>query len=149
MNTRSAAEKAEALGRRRARVLPFLAILLIMQQGTFFSSHPGVDRPVDHFKIAAWLVLSAVILLALWTGGSWLQPKRVRELLNDETTRVHRAQAFRTAFLASMLGCIFLYFLTIWTHVDAREAVHIVMTIGLSAALLSFGYLERRAHRAD
>lgn len=149
MNTRSAAERAETLGRRRARVLPFLAVLLIAQQGTFFSSHPGVDRPVDHFKIAAWLVLSAVILLALWTGGSWLQPKRVRELLNDETTRVHRAQAFRTAFLASMLGCIFLYFLTIWTPVDAREAVHIIMTIGLSAALLSFGFLERRAHRAD
>jgi hypothetical protein len=48
-----------------------------------------------------------------------------------------------------MLGCIFLYFLTIWTHVDAREAVHIIMTIGLSAALLSFGYLERRAHRGE
>ena len=147
MDERSTAERAEYLSRRRARVLPFLAVLLIIQQGSFFSDNPGADRPVDHFKIAAWLVLSAVILLALWTGGSWLQPKRVRELLNDEATQVHRAQAFRAAFLASMLGCIFLYFLTMFTRIEAREAIHIVLTIGLSAALLSFGILERRAQR--
>jgi hypothetical protein len=102
---------------------------------------------VDHLKISAWLVLSAVILFGLWTGGAWFQPKSVRELLNDEATRAHRAQAFGAAFLASMLGCIFLYFLTMFKRVDGRDAVHIVLTIGLSAALLSFGILERRALR--
>jgi hypothetical protein len=128
-------------------VLPFLAILLIIQQGSFLSDHPGANRPVDHLKISAWLVLSAVILFGLWTGGAWFQPKGVRELLNDEATRAHRAQAFGAAFLASMLGCIFLYFLTMFKPVDGRDAVHIVLTIGLSAALLSFGILERRALR--
>lgn len=145
MNDRSIAEKAERLSRRRARILPFLAVLLIIQQGSFVNGNVGPDRPVDHFKIAAWLVLSAVILFALWTGGSWFQPRRVRELLNDETTRAHRAQAFGAAFLASMLGCIFLYFLTFFTPVEARQAIHVILTIGLSAALLSFGILERRA----
>jgi hypothetical protein len=147
MGERSIAEKAERLSRRRARVLPFLAILLIIQQGSFLSDRAGSDRPVDHLKISAWLVLSAVILFGLWTGGAWFQPKPVRDLLNDEATRAHRAQAFGAAFLASMLGCIFLYFLTMLKHVDGRDAVHIVLTIGLSAALLSFGVLERRAHR--
>jgi hypothetical protein len=146
MDKRWVSERAERLSRRRARVLPFLAILLMIQQGSFVN-HEGPDRPVDHFKIAAWLVLSAVILFALWTGGSWFQPKRVRELLNDEATRAHRAQAFGAAFLASMLGCIFLYVLTLFTQVEARQAIHIILTIGLSAALLSFGFLERRALR--
>ena len=114
---------------------------------SFFTDHPGADRPVDQLKISAWLVLSAVILLALWTGGSWLQPKRVRDLLNDETTQAHRTQAFRVAFLASMMGCIFLYFLTMFSRVETREAIHIILTIGLSAALISFGVLERRALR--
>jgi len=147
MTDRNVADRAEYLSRRRARMLPVLAILLIIQQGSFFSSHPGADRAVDQLKISAWLVLSAVILLDLWTGGSWLQPRRVRELLNDEATQVHRTQAFRVAFLASMMGCIFLYFLTMFTRVEAREAIHIILTIGLSAALISFGVLERRALR--
>ena len=147
MNDRNVAERAEQLSRRRARMLPVLAILLLVQQGSFFIEHPGADRAVDQLKISAWLVLSAVILLALWTGGSWLQPKRVRELLNDETTQVHRTRAFRVAFLASMLGCIFLYFLTMFTRVEVREAIHIILTIGLSAALISFGVQEKRALR--
>ena len=147
MTDRNVADRAEHLSRRRARMLPVMAMLLLIQQASFFTEHPGVDRPVDHLKISAWLVLSAVILVALWTGGSWLQPRRVRELLNDEGTRVHRTQAFRVAFLASMMGCIFLYFLTMFTHVETREAIHIILTIGLSAALISFGVLERRALR--
>jgi cytochrome bd-type quinol oxidase subunit 2 len=147
MTDRNVADRAEYLSRRRARMLPVLAILLLVQQGSFFTDHPAADRPVDQLKISAWLVLSAVILLALWTGGSWLQPKRVRELLNDEATQVHRTQAFRVAFLASMIGCIFLYFLTMFSRVETREAIHIILTIGLSAALVSFGVLERRALR--
>ena len=147
MDDRNVAERAEHLSRRRARMLPVLAMLLLFQQGSLYTDHSGVDRPVDQLKISAWLVLSAVILLALWTGGSWLQPKRVRELLNDEATQVHRTHAFRVAFLASMMGCIFLYFLTMFTRVETREAIHIILTIGLSAALISFGVSERRALR--
>jgi hypothetical protein len=46
-----------------------------------------------------------------------------------------------------MMGCIFLYFLTMFSRVETREAIHIILTIGLSAALISFGVLERRALR--
>jgi hypothetical protein len=147
MSNRSSADRAEHLSRRRARMLPVMAMLLLVQQGSFFTDHPGADRPVDHVKISAWLVLSAVILIALWTGGSWFQSREVRELLNDEATRAHRLQAFKVAFLASMTGCIFLYFLTMFTPVETREAIHIILTIGLAAALISFAVLERRAFR--
>ncbi len=46
-----------------------------------------------------------------------------------------------------MMGCIGLYLLTMFTRVEVREAIHIILTIGLTAALLTFARLERRAHR--
>ena len=138
-------DKAERLTRRRARMMPILAIVFIAQQGIYFSQHEGAARAVDQFKISAWLVLSVVLLLAVWTGGAWFRSRAVRELMNDEVTRAHRAVSFRLAFLASMTGCILVYVMTMFTRVEGRDAVHIVLTIGISVALLSFGVLERRA----
>ena len=40
----------------------------------------AVDRPVDHLKIGAWLVLTIVLLAGLATGGAWFRPRAVREL---------------------------------------------------------------------
>jgi uncharacterized iron-regulated membrane protein len=128
-------------------MLPLLAILLITQQGAFFTQNAGGDRTVDHVKVSAWLVMSAVILLALVTGGGWIYPKRVRDLANDEATQVNRLKALRTGFIAAMLACLALYFITFVEEVQVREAIHIVTTVGLTAALLSFAFMERRAAR--
>jgi hypothetical protein len=141
-------ETAERLGRKRARMLPVLAIFFLAQQVTYFSgASTDTGRPVDHFKIAAWLVISVVLLAALATGGSWLRPKRVRALLNDEVTRAHRAEAFRTGFLASMLAGVALYVVSLFEALGGRDAIHLLMTVGIGAALLRFGALERRAYR--
>ena len=104
MTDTSTIERAEELGRRRARMLPFLAIIYLCQQATFFSGDapPGV-RDVDHVKIGAWLVLSLVLLLALATNGFWFQRREIRELINDEQTRANRASAMSVGFIASML----------------------------------------------
>src|SRR5690349_15599936 len=88
----TSAEKAEYLTKQRARMLPVLAILLITQQGAFLSSTDD-GRTVDHVKIAAWVVMAAVVLLALVTGGGWAFPKQVRDLANDESTQLHRLRA--------------------------------------------------------
>ena len=128
-------------------MLPLLAILLITQQGAFFTQNAGGDRTVDHVKVSAWLVMSAVILLALVTGGGWIYPKRVRDLANDEATQVNRLKALRTGFIAAMLACLALYFITFVEEVQVREAIHIVTTVGLTAALLSFAFMESRAAR--
>ncbi len=96
------AEQAERLSRRRARMLPVLAIFYIAQQVSFFSSPMG-DRAVDHFKIGAWVVMSIVLLVALVTGGGWIRPRQVRAILNDETSRSHRADALGTGFVVAMV----------------------------------------------
>ncbi len=149
MGSDSDAAKAERLSGRRARALPILAILFIGQQATFFAGFGQGDRTVDRVQVGAWLALSIVLLLALTTGGGWIYSRAVRDLANDEATRAHRDDAFRIGFLASMAGCIVLYVLALIEPLTGREAVHLVMTIGIAAALLRFGMLERRALTDD
>lgn len=146
MPTADDIETADRLTRRRARMLPLLVIIFLTQQASYFAAvaEEGT-RTVDHVKIGAWLVLSIVMLLALTTGGFWLKPARIRALMDDEVTRANRTEAFRIGFLVTMVGAIALYFVTWFEPVSGREAIHLLMTLGLAAALLRFGFLERRA----
>jgi hypothetical protein len=147
MSEISNVEKAERLSSRRARMLPFLAVIYISQQATFFTDDALEGRSVDHVKIGAWLVLSLVMLLALATNGFWFQSAEVRALVNDESTKANRADAMTTGFIFAMLGGMVLYFLNQFEPVTAREAIHVILSLGLGAALVRFGMLERRAHR--
>jgi hypothetical protein len=145
----SVAEKAEYLSKRRARMLPALAAIFLTQQAAFLST---VNSPAPHaaysVKISAWLLLSIVLLAALSTKGFWLEPKEVRDLIDDENTRANRNDAMRWGFLFSMGAAIAVYALTMFdATITARDAVHIVMTVGIPAALIRWGLLERRAHR--
>jgi len=146
MPTADDIETADRLTRRRARMLPVLAIIFLTQQASYFAAvvEEG-SRDVDHVKIGAWLILSIVMLLALTTGGFWFKPARIRALMDDEVTRANRTEAFRIGFLVTMIAAIGLYFITLFEPVSGREAIHILMTLGLAAALLRFGFLERRA----
>lgn len=138
------AEQAERLSRRRARMLPIVVVIFLAQQVSYFSLNRGA-RVADHLHISAWLVLSAGLLLVLATGGGWIYPRAVRVLANDEGTRVHRGAAFEWGFFASMIGCIGLYVLDLFAPLSGRDAIHLVMTIGIGGALLRFAMLERRA----
>lgn len=147
MSETNVAERAEHLSRRRARMLPILAVLFLGQQAAYFSDAGLGDRPVDHVRIAAWLVLSVVILIVLVSGGGWIYPREVRRLANDEATQAHRANAFRAGFLSSMAACVVLYCISLFEPVGGRQAIHLVMTVGIAVTLIWFGFLERRAHR--
>ncbi|MFL6731906.1 MAG: hypothetical protein ACJ8EP_06130 [Sphingomicrobium sp.] len=148
MNERTIAERAEYLSKRRARMLPALAVIFLSQQITFFSQMAGPGpHSAERAKIAAWLVLSVVLLAALASKGFWLQPREVRELIDDENTRANRNEAMRWGFLFAMGSAIAIYVLTMFDVVTGREAVHIIMTFGLAAALIRWGVLERRAYK--
>src|SRR3954465_14863651 len=100
MNQRSVAERAEYLSKRRARTLPFLALIYLSQQATYFSALQSPTHSSSHdFRISAWLVLSAVLLAALVTKGFWLQPREIRDLIDDEHTRANRLDAVRLGFI--------------------------------------------------
>src|SRR5690349_21646870 len=148
MSQRSVSERADYLSRRRARILPFLAIIYFTQQFSFLSAlGDGTHRDVDHFKIGAWVVLSIVLMMALASKGFWFQPKKVRELIDDEGTRANRLDAMRLGFLFACGAAIAAYFIAEFQPLTVGETAHLVLTFGLGAALIRFGVLERRAHQ--
>ncbi|MGN6819926.1 MAG: hypothetical protein ACTHJR_14760 [Sphingomonas sp.] len=141
------AETADRLVHRRARMMPAMAAIFIAQQGSYFSGRRLGEgsRLVDHVAISAWLVLSIVLLMAFATGGGWFRSAKVRALINDESARIHRAEGFRIGFLAMMIAAIALYILSLFEPVSGRDAIHVLMSAGIAAALIRFGMLERRA----
>jgi cation transport ATPase len=138
-------EKADHYARRRARVLIVSAIFFIAMQATHFGQFHG-SRLVDQVKISAWFVWSIALLVVLATGGGFFKGREVRALMNDESTRAHRAEAFVWGFWAAMAGAILLYGLTmIEPQTTARDAIHLILTFGVGVAILRFGRLEQRA----
>ncbi|MEO8177080.1 MAG: hypothetical protein ABI626_10540 [Sphingomicrobium sp.] len=146
MNQISNVEQAERLSRKRARMLPVLAVVYLTQQASFFADSPAAGRSVDHVKIGAWLILSLVLLLAISTNGFWFRSREVRALLDDESTRANRLTATSAGFFAAMLAAILLYLVDQFEPIATRETIHIILSVGLAAALIRFGMLERRAH---
>lgn len=149
MTTRTIAEQADYLSRRRSRMLPVLVVVYMSQQTSFFATMSQPDHPggASAVKIGAWVVLSLVLLLALATKGFWFQPREVRDLIDDELTQVHRLKALRAGFLMSMGVAIVCYFLDQVDPLTARQAIHLIVSFGLGVALLVFAVLEKRAHR--
>ena len=145
MTEKTMAERADELSRRRARMFPLLAIIFLAQQASYLSDGHG-GRPVDHLKVGAWVVMSLALLIALYTGGAWLRGRQMRDLLNDESTRVNRAIALSQGFLAAILTAIAGYFINQFEPVRGDEVAHLVVTVGIAIAMIRFGALERRAH---
>jgi Na+-transporting methylmalonyl-CoA/oxaloacetate decarboxylase gamma subunit len=139
-------ERAEVLSQRRARMLPVLVVIYFSQQAAFFSAVNG-DRAVDHVKIGAWVVFSLVLLLALVTRGSWFMSRRVRDMVDDEASRANRTEALKTGFIVANGTAIFIYVASQFAPLSAREAIHLIVSLGIGCALLRFAMLERRDHR--
>ena len=144
----SPGEKADDLSKRRARTLPALAIIYITQQASYITlQSDAAHRSVNAAKISAWLVLSLLLLAALTTKGFWFQPREIRAMIDDELTRANRIEAMRFGFIFAMLTCVVIYFITMFEPVNGRDAAHIVMSDGIGAALIRWGWLEHVAHR--
>lgn len=145
--TGSDIETADRLSRRRAWLLPVLAILFLSGQAIYALGPPWPSRSVDQLKVAAWLLWASTLLFLLATGGVPFRSREVRALLDDETTRRHRGSAYAVGFWIAVATSMGIYLLTAFDGVKPREAIHIIVTAAIAGALLTFGFLEHRAHR--
>ena len=143
----NAAEVAERLTRRRARIMPAFAVLFILWQANFLSTPDMPTRLVDQVKISAWFVWALALLLLLVTGGGAFRGPEVRALMNDELTRENRRTGYTFGFWAAVGSAMGLYAVALFEPVNGREAVHIVLTAAIASALMTFGALERRQLR--
>jgi len=138
-------EKAERLGRKRSQIFYVLAIVFFAGQSMYFGAPEATrDSPA---RVGAWLILVILMLFLLATGGFLLQGRNVRDLLNDESARANRIAAQAAGFWATILALIAVYIESMFDPVTLNEAVHIVGTIGVGTALISFATRERRAHQ--
>ena len=144
--TQSDIETAERLGRRRTQMLPAMAAIFAAQQAVFFIPADNASRLVDKVAVGGWILLSAVLVLLLWNGGAWLHSKSVRALLNDDVTRAHRGEALSLGFVLSMGVALAIYATAGIEPMQVREAIHIVVSIGVVVAAVRFTMLERRAY---
>jgi hypothetical protein len=141
---------AEKLVRRRARVATVFGILFMAAQASSLSRpHPVLTNPGAYQlgHVAGWVIWATVLLLVLVTGGGLLRTAGVRQMMNDESTRDHRARALGTGFWASIAAAFSLYFLDLYQPVTTGDALRLVVTIAVAAALISFGAMERKALR--
>jgi len=137
-------ERADRLTRRRARIAMVLGIVFIATQG-FHIADDQMTRTVDIVRVIAWGVWVIVFFLFLLYGGGWLRGKSIRALMNDEVTEANRRGALVAGFWATMLTAFLCYALSFYEPMLVRETLHVVITVGVGAAILRFAALERRA----
>ncbi len=140
-------EIAEHLMKRRANALFVLAILFMVTQGAFIDSAVHNNGP-GAVKIAAWVVMAIVLLIFFATGGGWNRSHDVRALMNDEGTQQNRARATTIAFYNMMATGVILYGIGLIKPVSGGQAVHLIMSVGIASALVSFATWERMALKA-
>lgn len=137
----STIEHADSLSRRNARMMPFLAGLLLAQQTVFWKWN---WEAVSVTQMAIWTVSVAVLLWALVNGGFFLF-RDVRALANDQVTQANRAAAIRRGFIAAMLTGIIVFVISPYQPITAQRAAHLIISVGLASTLMSFGLLERKS----
>ena len=148
MTTPSDIERAERISRRRARMFPILGIYFIAGQAVFFRQVAEAPR-IAQFKISAWLVWALVLLIAFAFAGGHFQGKKIRSLVEDDVARANRAKAYETGFWAAAAAAIALYITNMFEVVTGREAIHLILTALVGAAMIRFGVLERRSLKDD
>lgn len=144
MTTPTDVERAERISRRRARMFPILGIYFIAGQAIFFNRVDASQR-VAQFKISAWLVWAVVLLIAFAFAGGHFQGRKVRALVEDDVARANRAKAYETGFWAAAVAAIALYITNMFEPVSGRDAIHLILTALVGAAMIRFGVLERRS----
>jgi len=138
-------EVAERMGRARSRLFFLLAMVFFAGQSLYFGSDPAT-RDSPH-RIAAWLFLVVLMLILIATGGFLIKGRKVLDLLNDEASRHNRLFAQAMGFWVTVLSALAVYVESLFEPVSYTEAIHIFLTLGVGAALISFAVRERRSQQ--
>jgi hypothetical protein len=146
MDSRSPVEIADQFSRRRVTLiavatLVFLGIQVIA--GPFW----GISRGTPYIAQLGWAINAFFLLLMLAIGSGLLRNRRLRALVDDEVSRHNREMGIIAGYWVAMATAMGLYVATAFRTFTAREALYLVVTPSVGVALLTFSYLEWRAHR--
>lgn len=142
-------EKAEKLGRRRARLLVVTGVMLVALQALYFAQWHGHRPDGLHawLTVGGWTLLVLTMLFALLTGGGFGYGREVRALVNDESAMANRDAALRLGFAVANLAALGIFVASHHHRISGPFSAHVIITASMAAALIRFGLLERKAHQ--
>lgn len=130
----STADRAERLAGRRSIAAIVVGTILCATQGQRMDD--GGAGPVG------WAITGAItILFLLWASGLF-RGRALRGILNDESSDASRRRALMIGFWNMLATAIVCYALTYLKDYGPRDAIQIIMTVGMSSALIGFGVSE-------
>ena len=132
-------DRADELSRNRARMAPFIGLLLLCVPQVVLANWDW--EAVTWWQVAIWCVLVGFAAMTLFWGGMWF-PKDLRAIGDDEVTRANRSKAVTRGFLAALFVAMLVFLIAPFEPLSAQRAAHIIVSIGLGGALLSFGLEE-------
>lgn len=126
-------EHAERMARSRSLIAITLGTLLMVTQGTRMDGGAGP---------ASWILTGIVVAaFVVWASGLF-RGARFRGFINDEASDLNRRRALAIGFGNMLAAALVCYCLTYVKEYGARDAIQIIMTVGISSALISFGAAE-------
>lgn len=134
------AMKAERMANRRSVAAIVMGTLLIVTQGMRMDA--GGAGPIG------WALTALVTAIFLLWASGLLRGTAVRGILNDESSDVNRRRSLMIGFWNMMATAIVCYILSYVKDYGPRDAIQIIMTVGMSSALISFGVSEQVSMRA-
>jgi hypothetical protein len=141
-------ESAEALSRRRRRLLLIAAIGFLVWQGSL------AMRGVLEAKmlLAVGLVGAGTFLVTLVQSvrmGRSVEGRKARKVLNDELAQRNRLVALATGFWAMLVVSAAIFAAAELLRLNAGAAAHVILTTGIVTALVRFALLEGLLERDD
>jgi hypothetical protein len=147
MQSKTPVEIADKLSRRRAAGVAIAAAVFILVQVATNPFFVGGPDTAPHARPGMWAVNAVALLLLLATGGGFVWKGQIRALVNDEVSRSNYKTAVVAGFWVAMTTALGLYLLPVFRDFTSREAIYLIVTASVAVALLTFSYLELRAHR--
>jgi hypothetical protein len=149
MQSSTPVDIADRMSRRRAVGVAIAAVIFLGIQfitRPFFVSGPNSPPTA---KIDMWAINAIVLLLLLATGGGLLNSRKIQALINDEVSRANYRTSVIAGFWVAMTAAMSLYVVPMFAAFSGREAIYLIVTATLGVALLTFSWLEHRAHRDE
>ena len=144
MQSSSLVDVADRKSRKRAWVAGAAAavfLLNVVLRPTLtgdIASHTGVDW---------WAVNAIIVLLVLATGGGVFLKRDIRDLMNDEISKMHLRTSLIIGYWVAMTTALGIYLLPRFRDLPARLAVYGIVSASAGLALLAFSVFEIRSHR--
>lgn len=133
------AERAERLSRRRA--------LAAIVMGTILAATQTQRMDASGAGPITWIITGVVVaIFLLWASGLF-RNTALRGILNDEGSDVSRRRSLMIGFWNMLAAAVVCYILTYVKDYGPRDAIQIIMSVGICSALISFGVAERVSER--